>query len=179
MAFAKGLTEEERRAAREGLDQEALAIFHLPIQPEPVLDEKQKDGVKNAAKALLTKLKAEVLVDDWRVKMQARAAVESAIWSYCRKLPAPYASDFKRSSGSAPIRMCTRTTSGRGRVFTRRGRFTDSLPSSNGDNLRPQRPRSRPNPRAPLASPSSCDVGSSLTSGSAFLVTFVSSGAGY
>jgi type I restriction enzyme R subunit len=96
MNFAQNLTEEEQRAAREGLNEEELAIFDLLTQPEPQLSEKEKDEVKKVAKELLAKLKGEKLVLDWRLKMQARADVESTIWMFCRKLPSAYSTDLKR-----------------------------------------------------------------------------------
>ncbi len=96
VAFAGKLTEEEHRAAREGLDEEQLAIFDLLTRPEPKLSEKEKDEVKKVARELVDKLKAEKLVLDWRLKMQARADVESTIWAYCRKLPGAYSIDLKR-----------------------------------------------------------------------------------
>jgi type I restriction enzyme R subunit len=97
LAFAQNLTKEEQRASREGLNEEELAIFDLLTNPEPKLTEKEKDEVKKVARELLQKLKTEKLtVIDWRLKMQARADVESTIWSYCRKLPSPYTTDLKR-----------------------------------------------------------------------------------
>lgn len=95
VAFAGKLTDEEQRATREGLTEEELAIFDLLTSPEPELGEKEKDEVKKVAKEMLAKLKAK-LVLDWRLKMQARADVESTIWSFCRKLPTPYSTDLKR-----------------------------------------------------------------------------------
>ena len=97
VAFAGKLTEEEQRATREGLTEEELAIFDLLTNPEPKLTDKEKDEVKKVAREMLEKLKAEKLkVIDWRLKMQARADVESTIWAYCRKLPDPYSLDLKR-----------------------------------------------------------------------------------
>lgn len=97
VAFAGKLTEEEQRATREGLTEEELAIFDLLTSPEPKLTKKEKDEVKKVAREMLQKLKAEKLkVIDWRLKMQARADVESTIWAYCRKLPDPYSLDLKR-----------------------------------------------------------------------------------
>lgn len=44
IALSQTLTEEEERAVREGMDEEELAIFDLLTQPDPVLndDERQR-----------------------------------------------------------------------------------------------------------------------------------------
>ncbi len=90
LAFAQNLTQEEQRAHRENLTEEELAIFDLLTQPDPVLTDKEKDEVKKVAKELLTKLKAEKLVLDWKLKTMTKADVERTIRDHLRKLPAAY-----------------------------------------------------------------------------------------
>jgi len=78
MDFAKNLNEEERRAVKENLDEEHLAIFDLLHKDD--LDEKEKKQIKKAAKDIIEKLGEEnLLCLDWRKKQQARAQVKEAI----------------------------------------------------------------------------------------------------
>jgi type I restriction enzyme, R subunit len=75
--FGKSLEDEDRRAIREGLSDEELALFDkLKKQQMP---EKEKNQVKKVAKDLLEALKNEKLVLDWRKKQQTRAAVKLEI----------------------------------------------------------------------------------------------------
>ena len=96
LAFAQNLTEEEQRAAREGLSEEELAIFDLLTQPEPKLSDKEKDEVRKVARALLEKLKAEKLVQDWQMKMQTKADVERTIRDFYIRLPSAYTPELKK-----------------------------------------------------------------------------------
>ena len=73
--FAQELTEEEKRTISENLDEEELAIFDILTRPDLKLTEPEKKQVKKAAKDLLTTLKAEKLVLDWRKRQQSRAQV--------------------------------------------------------------------------------------------------------
>jgi len=88
--FDQALDEEERRAVREGLDEESLAIFDLLRKPD--LSPAEIKKIKQVAVALLQKLKAEKLrVDHWREKEATRDAVQTAIrdflWSEETGLP--------------------------------------------------------------------------------------------
>ncbi|WP_033535246.1 type I restriction endonuclease subunit R [Bordetella trematum] len=96
MSFAQNLTKEEQRATRESLTEEELAIFDLLTQPEPPLTEKEKDEVKKVAKGLLTKLKAEKLVLDWKLKAQTKADVERTIRDFFIQLPKAYTIELKK-----------------------------------------------------------------------------------
>ena len=80
---------------REWNDEE-LAIFDVLTQPDPVLSDEETREVKKIAKELLAKLKAGLLVIEWRTKQQARAAVHRAIRQAFGALPAAYSSDIKR-----------------------------------------------------------------------------------
>ena len=79
MAFAKSLNEEEQRAVGERLDEEELALFDLLTKPQIDMTDADREKVKATAKALLTTLKAEKLVLDWRKRQQARAEVRVTI----------------------------------------------------------------------------------------------------
>lgn len=77
--LTKDLTEEERRAMREELTEEELALFDILTKPEPDLTIKEKAEVKKVCKALLETLKAEKLVLDWRRKPSAMGEVRRTI----------------------------------------------------------------------------------------------------
>jgi len=81
------MDEEERRAAREGLSEEELAIFDLLTKPEPKLTKAQEAEVKKIARDLLGKLHELLAVEDWRAKQQTRAAIQSAIRFTLNELP--------------------------------------------------------------------------------------------
>ena len=97
MAFTRQLTEEEKRAQREGLTEEQLAVFDILTRPDPVLTDKEKDEVKKVAKELLTQLKANKLVLDWRKKPQSTALVRKTIRDALNGLPASYTIDIKKA----------------------------------------------------------------------------------
>jgi type I restriction enzyme R subunit len=81
------MEEEERRAAREGLSEDELAIFDLLTKPEPELTKAQEIEVKKVARELLMKLQEQLNVFDWRARQQTRAAVQSAIRFTLNELP--------------------------------------------------------------------------------------------
>ena len=87
------MEDEERRAAREGLTDEELAIFDLLTRPEPKLNKAQEAEVKKVARELLEKLQA-LRVEHWRQNWQTRAAVQSEIRVVLNELPEdPYPQD--------------------------------------------------------------------------------------
>jgi type I restriction enzyme R subunit len=86
-AFVRELDDEDRRGLREGLDEEELAIFDLLTKPEMKLTKKERLAVKAVAQSLLQRLKAELLVQDWRKRQQSRAAVRLAIETTLDELP--------------------------------------------------------------------------------------------
>lgn len=93
LKFAEELNEQDRRAIREGLDKESLAIFDLLMKPD--LSAAEIKRIKKVSVALLETLKAEKLkVDQWRDKETTRDAVRQAIkdflWSDQTGLPADY-----------------------------------------------------------------------------------------
>ncbi len=75
--LAKDLSEEEKRASKENMSEEELAIFDLLLKDN--LNPKERDKVRKVAKELLKKLKEEKFVIDWRDKEQARAGVKTII----------------------------------------------------------------------------------------------------
>ncbi|MET0100097.1 MAG: type I restriction endonuclease subunit R [Sedimenticola sp.] len=77
--LAESLNEEERRAVREGLVEEELALFDILTKPEPELTKKERSAVKKVCKSLLETLKQEKLVLDWRSKPQSRGEVRRTI----------------------------------------------------------------------------------------------------
>jgi type I restriction enzyme, R subunit len=85
------MDEEERRAAREGLTEDELAIFDLLTKPEPKLTKAQEVEVKKVARDLLLQLQDQLDVLDWRARQQTRAAVQSTIRFALDELPqGPY-----------------------------------------------------------------------------------------
>jgi len=82
------LEPEEKRSAREGLNEEELAIFDL-LNSEVELSDKERKEVKQIAKALLEKLKI-TLVIDWRKKQRAKAQVKRVIENVLDELPKSY-----------------------------------------------------------------------------------------
>jgi type I restriction enzyme R subunit len=88
--FARSLEEEEQRSIAEGLDEEELAIFDLLTRPDLKLTKKEEADVKKVAGNLLTTLKNEKLVIDWRKRQQNRAQVYLAIEDSLDELPGKF-----------------------------------------------------------------------------------------
>jgi type I restriction enzyme R subunit len=78
IALSNDLSVEERRVVVEDMTEEELAIFDLLTQPEPVLDDAQREVVKASAKRLLTHLH-DKLVFDWRRRAATTADVRTTI----------------------------------------------------------------------------------------------------
>jgi uncharacterized protein (DUF2236 family) len=93
--FVAALTVEEQRAVAEGLTEEALALFDILTQPEPLLTKAEEAEVKKVCKELLATLKREKLVLDWREKQQARAGVMQTQKVEMRRLPPASARDIR------------------------------------------------------------------------------------
>lgn len=88
------MDDEERRATREGLTEDELAIFDLLTRPKPKLTKPQETAVKQVAKELLQKLQA-LRVSHWPQNQQTRAAVQSEIRFKLNELPEePYPQDL-------------------------------------------------------------------------------------
>lgn len=78
ISLSQDLSEEERRAVVEDMTEEELAIFDLLTQPEPVLDDAERELVKAGAKHLLAHLH-DKLVLDWRRKAATTSGVRTTI----------------------------------------------------------------------------------------------------
>lgn len=79
MAFVQDLSIEEQRSISENLTEEELAIFDLLTKPNVELTHDERADVKRAAQDLLTTLKSEKLVLDWRRHQPTRAGVKESI----------------------------------------------------------------------------------------------------
>jgi type I restriction enzyme R subunit len=90
MAFTQKLSEEEKRGISEQLTEEELTIFDLLTKPDPALSKAEERAVKNVARELLTKLKGEKLVLDWKKRQPTRAAVRYTIETMLDELPRTY-----------------------------------------------------------------------------------------
>lgn len=88
--FAQSLNEEEKRGVSENLSEEELAVFDLLTRPDMKLNRSEEKQVKKIARDLLTTLKKEKLVLDWKKKQQTRAAVKLSIELLLDQLPVTY-----------------------------------------------------------------------------------------
>jgi len=78
MTLSLELSTQERRAVVADMTEAELAIFDLLTQPEPVLDDADREVVKASAKRLLAHLH-DKLVRDWRRRAAPMADVRTAI----------------------------------------------------------------------------------------------------
>jgi type I restriction enzyme R subunit len=104
MTYYRQLSEEEKRAAIEGLTEEQLAVFDLLLKPQ--ISRADREKVKQIAGELLEGLKAEKLkVENWREKEVTKAAVKTFIYNYLYDentgLPDPFYSidDVEQKTG--------------------------------------------------------------------------------
>ena len=75
------LSHEEKRAMREGLDEESLVLFDMLSKPN--LKPKEISKIKKVAAELLTSLKTERLnVENWQQKESTRDAVKQQIYDF-------------------------------------------------------------------------------------------------
>ncbi len=89
--FVDELSEEDRRAAREGLKEPELSIFDL-LCAGVVLSDSERADVKRLAKELLSKLEA-ILVIDWRKRQRTKARVQNTIYDVLDALPESFNDD--------------------------------------------------------------------------------------
>lgn len=79
--FNEELSHEEKRALREGVDEESLVLFDLLSKPN--LKPREIAKIKQVATALLSTLKAERLkVANWQQKESSRDAVKQQIYDF-------------------------------------------------------------------------------------------------
>jgi type I restriction enzyme R subunit len=76
--LSNSLNEEQERHVREHMSEEELVIFDILTRPAPELSSAERGEVKKAARELLTRLKA-LLVLNWRQKAAARSKLKLAI----------------------------------------------------------------------------------------------------
>ena len=88
--FSKALTEEEARNLSEGLTEEQLAVFDLLMRPAPELSDAEKRQVKKVAEELLSVLRRDKIVLDWRKEQATRAAVRVTVEEILDRLPEKY-----------------------------------------------------------------------------------------
>lgn len=91
--FTQDLSVEDERHMAEQLSEEELALFDRIIASDVTLSKTEREQVKQLARDLLTVLKREKLVLDWRKKQQARAGVQVAIEEGLSNLPEAYDAD--------------------------------------------------------------------------------------
>lgn len=91
--FLNNLNNEEKRAAREGLTEESLAIMDLLKKPN--LSQREIEKIKQMSEGLLEEVKSLLKdIDNWREKAQTSAKVKSGIYDYLyENLPESY--DFE------------------------------------------------------------------------------------
>ncbi len=92
--FTKNLNEEDKRAAREKLSEEELALLDKILIPEIEISTKDKNEIKKIVKQLLLKLQPEKLVLDWKKKQQTRSSVKLCIDETLDELPRIYSPDL-------------------------------------------------------------------------------------
>lgn len=97
MALFSDLSEEEKRAERELLDEDELTVFDMLNRDKKITD-KEKFEIKDTARKLLEHLKNnEFKVEYWSEKTQTASAVKKAINDHLyTKLPFPTFSDGDR-----------------------------------------------------------------------------------
>ena len=76
--ISNNLNEEQQRHVREAMSEEELVIFDILTRPAPELSTAERAEVKKAARELLTRLKA-LLVVNWRQKSAARSQLKLTI----------------------------------------------------------------------------------------------------
>jgi type I restriction enzyme R subunit len=117
--FAQELKVEDKRAISENLEEEELAIVDLLTKPDITLTEKEKLEVKKVAKELLSTLKQEKLVLDWRRRQQSKAAVKVAIEEILDQLPESYPTDVYQRKCEEVYQHVYESYSGPGRsIYT-------------------------------------------------------------
>lgn len=78
LGMLKNMSDENKRAAKEGLTEEELVLFDLLTKPDMKLSEEHRKKVLLVAKDLAAKLKAKLVIE-WKKKQEAKAAVKTFI----------------------------------------------------------------------------------------------------
>lgn len=99
--LSNSLDDEQERHMRENMSEEELVIFDILTRPAPDLSAAERAEVKKAARELLTRLKA-LLVLNWRQKSAARSQLKLAIEDALDSgLPRAYTPDLYNQKCSA------------------------------------------------------------------------------
>ena len=101
LALSNSLNDEQQRHVRENMSEEELVIFDILTRPAPELSTEERAEVKKAARELLARLKA-LLVLNWRQKSAARSQLKLAIEDTLDTgLPRAYTSELYHQKCSA------------------------------------------------------------------------------
>ena len=99
--LSNSLNDEQERHVRENMSEEELVIFDILTRPAPELSTEERAEVKKAARELLARLKA-LLVLNWRQKSAARSQLKLAIEDTLDTgLPRAYTSELYHQKCSA------------------------------------------------------------------------------
>ena len=99
--LSNSLSEEQERHVRENMSEEELVIFDILTRPAPQLSTEERTEVKKAARELLARLKA-LLVLNWRQKFAARSQLKLTIEDTLDKvLPRTYTPELYQQKCSA------------------------------------------------------------------------------
>ena len=99
--LSNSLSEEQERHVRENMSEEELVIFDILTRPAPQLSTEERTEVKKAARELLARLKA-LLVLNWRQKSAARSQLKLTIEDTLDKvLPRAYTPELYQQKCSA------------------------------------------------------------------------------
>jgi type I restriction enzyme R subunit len=94
LKLSQSLNDEEQRHVRENMSEEELVIFDILTRPAPELSTEERAEVKKVARELLKKLK-DLLVLNWRQKLEARSKLKLAIEDTLdHGLPKPYSREL-------------------------------------------------------------------------------------
>lgn len=90
LKFVNDLSNEEKRAAKEGLTEEYLVVFDLLEKPN--LSSREREKLKKVSSDLLEKLKTVIKnIDNWREKTQSQSTIKTEIYNYLYEyLPESY-----------------------------------------------------------------------------------------
>jgi len=101
--FVKGLDQEQRRAAEEGLNEEELAVFDLVQRDD--LSKADRERIKAVSKSLLATLQTTLArLERWTEKEQTQAEVRTAILDYLYiQLPTPPFSEEDKQAAAERV----------------------------------------------------------------------------
>ena len=104
LKLAESLGDEERRAVREGLDEESLALFDLLLKPD--LSKKEIARIKKVAEGLYSTLQAEISrIEDFASKQATRDEIKVKIKDYLWDENTGLPESFYRCLG--PAKVCS------------------------------------------------------------------------